>query len=452
VVDSETTIEASCEAERSEVPQAYLVVLGTELPEVVDLPLACPFSIGRSHSSGLRIRDGSVSRLHATFQWNGGQTVSIVDRGSRNGSWVNGVRIREPVELTSGSEIALGDVRIVVAVREGAHLGQDDATTARPGRTPFVVRDRAMLRVMALTERAARTKATILVLGETGVGKELVARTIHERSPRSKKPFVSVNCGAIPESLAESSLFGHERGAFTGASKRHQGFFEQADGGTLLLDEVGELSAQMQVRLLRALQEGEITRVGSVKPVRVEVRVVAATNADLEQKLRSGEFREDLFYRLDVMRIEIPPLRERPADIAPLAKHFIRELSPESPVCLSSAAIAALLEHPWPGNVRELRNVIERSLAVCDRGVLSPGDLVGLAAAPEGEGLRTTIDDAERIAIVKALEAHAGNQTRAAKQLGISRRSLIYKMERFELKPPPASRQGGSGQGPKGGT
>ncbi len=455
MADSETTLDASCEAQREQGPEAYVVALDPEAPEITDLPRGRVVSVGRSRSSGIRVPQSAVSRLHATLRWDGGPSVTLTDHASRNGTWVNGVRIDSPVALVSGAEISIGAARFVVALREPKPEGSAPAERGPRGGSPFVVRDRAMLRVLALAERAARTDSTVLVLGETGVGKELVSRIIHERSSRGRGPFVSVNCGAIPESLAESSLFGHERGAFTGASKRHRGYFEQADGGTLLLDEVGELSLPMQVRLMRALQEGEITRLGSTKPTRVDVRVVAATNADLRQKIERGELREDLYYRLDVMRIEVPPLRKRPADIPPLAEHFLRELSPDAPVCLSSAALAALLEHPWPGNVRELRNVIERSLALNDRGVLGPADLVGLpgsSAEDERGDLRATVDEVERATIVKALEACGGNQTRAARQLGISRRSLIYKMERFGLKPPPAASRSARDHGSKGGT
>ncbi len=247
-----------------------------------------------------------------------------------------------------------------------------------PTQRGLVASDPSTLRVVALTERAGRSEATVLLVGETGVGKELFARRIHDLSPRGGGPFIAVNCGSITETLAESLLFGHEKGAFTGANARKEGFFEAASGGTLFLDEIGEMPLGLQTRLLRVLEEHAVTRVGGTESIPVDVRIVAATHRDLEQMVTAGTFRRDLLYRLDVVRIEIPPLRKRQGDIEPLVERFVGELAPGGHVSISADAMDALRAWSWPGNVRELRNVIERSLALRDKDVLRPGDLQGL--------------------------------------------------------------------------
>jgi DNA-binding NtrC family response regulator len=241
-----------------------------------------------------------------------------------------------------------------------------------------VFRTERMVRVLETARRAARTDSTVLLTGETGVGKEVVADLIHRRSLRAGRPFVKVNTAAIPASLLESELFGHERGAFTGAERRREGRFELADGGTLFLDEVGEMALEAQVKLLRVLAEGQFTRLGGTKPVDVNVRVVAATNQDLERAVEAGRFREDLYYRLNVLRIEIPPLRLRREEIPSLVEHFLAEARRRigrGPARLSPQAMDVLYRHPWPGNVRELRNVIERAAVMCEGEVGGPEHL-----------------------------------------------------------------------------
>jgi DNA-binding NtrC family response regulator len=235
-----------------------------------------------------------------------------------------------------------------------------------------------MVRVLDTARRAARTDSTVLITGETGVGKEVIADLIHRRSLRAERAFVKVNTAAFPESLLESELFGHERGAFTGAEKRREGRFELADGGTLFLDEVGEMPLSAQVKLLRVLAEGQFTRLGGTKPVDVDVRVIAATNEDLEKAVAEGRFREDLYYRLNVLRVELPALRERREEIPSLVDHFLAEARRKigrAPLRLSSAAMDVLYRHPWPGNVRELRNVIERAAVMCESEEAGPEHL-----------------------------------------------------------------------------
>src|SRR5213083_619871 len=245
-----------------------------------------------------------------------------------------------------------------------------------PAERGLIAESAAMRRALALVARVAEHNTTVLITGESGTGKEVIARAIHRASPRASKAFVGINCAAIPETLLESELFGHVRGAFTGASGDKAGLFEQASGGTLLLDEIGELPVGLQAKLLRVLQESEIRRVGDQKTRRVDARVLAATARDLEAEVRAGTFREDLFYRINVVVIELPPLRERQADIAPLARHFVARLAQRfgRPLSLSDDAVAWLEQQEWPGNVRELENAIERAAVLSGKAALDPGD------------------------------------------------------------------------------
>ncbi|MBN1774068.1 MAG: sigma-54-dependent Fis family transcriptional regulator [Deltaproteobacteria bacterium] len=304
-----------------------------------------------------------------------------------------------------------------------------------------------LARVRETVRRAAGSTATVLVRGESGTGKELVARAIHELSDRRAGPFVAVNCAAVPETLLESELFGHERGAFTGAESRRIGRFEQADGGTLFLDEIGEMLPGLQVRLLRALQERSFERLGGTAPVRVDIRVVAATNRDLVAAIAAGRFREDLYYRLAVVDILLPPLRERREDVLPTAQHLLARLRPGEPPRLGPEAASALALHDWPGNVRELSNVLERALLFAGHGEIRAEHLPpGLrelgepdpasGAAGDASGVRpgVSLETVERELIAKTLRSLGGNRTRTARALGLSRRALLYKLKRYELR------------------
>jgi two-component system response regulator AtoC len=305
-----------------------------------------------------------------------------------------------------------------------------------------VIGDSAALRAaLDIVARVAAHRTTVLITGESGTGKDVFAQAIHRASPRAHRPFVAVNCAAIPAALLESELFGHVRGSFTGASGDRAGLFEQADGGTLFLDEIGDLPLELQAKLLRALQDGEIRRVGDKKTRRVDVRLIAATARDLAADAAAGRFREDLFFRLNVVQIRLPALRDRRDDIAPLAKHFAARLARRlgHSVALSDAALEWLTAQSWRGNVRELEHAIERAAVLSESRVLEPAHFSAPAAAPasaapEGDGtLEQAVAATERRVIAAALEAAGQNRRDAAKRLGISVRTLFYKLRQYRL-------------------
>jgi transcriptional regulator with PAS, ATPase and Fis domain len=349
--------------------------------------------------------------------------------------------------LASAGARARGVAPAVAGGASRAGLGDSDSL------------DESMRRVQALAARAAAGEISVVILGETGVGKEVLTRAIHGSSARAARPLVSVNCAALSESLLESELFGHERGAFTGAAQAKPGLLETAPGGTVFLDEVGELPLALQAKLLRVIEAREIVRVGGVRPRKIDVRFIAATNRDLEAEVQRGAFRRDLYFRLNGMTLVIPPLRERPLDLPHLARGLVIDLAGQagrrrSPA-LSDEAMAVLTRHSWPGNVRELRNVIERALLLCEDVTITPAHL-GIAAVPAAPAgppapsiagdhrvtaeARTT--DPERLRVLDALAACAGNQSRAARRLGISRKVLIARLDAYGVARPrkPVSR------------
>jgi transcriptional regulator with AAA-type ATPase domain/pSer/pThr/pTyr-binding forkhead associated (FHA) protein len=317
----------------------------------------------------------------------------------------------------------------------------DPAVVVRVQAPPgVVIADPAMVRVFELVRKVAAAPTTVLILGETGVGKEVVAEQIHRQSPRANGPFVRLNCSSLPDTLLESELFGHEKGAFTGADRRKLGYIEAANGGTLFLDEIGELALPMQSKLLRVLEDHRFARVGGREEISADIRVVAATNRDLAADAKAGRFREDLFFRLSTFIITVPPLRDRPVEVELLAELFVRAFTRRMNAdarSLSPQALALLRKHAWPGNVRELRNAMERAVVLADEGVIGPQHLPdGLGTGPSPQGpMREQIAEIEKRAIEEALAAEGGNQTRAAKRLGISRRALQYKLEKLRDKP-----------------
>ena len=307
-----------------------------------------------------------------------------------------------------------------------------EETAARFSTGNMVAEHPSMVRTLELVRKVAATNATVLVTGESGTGKEILARLIHDNSPRAERVFVAINCAALSPTLIESELFGHEKGAFTGAAVQHSGRFERAHGGTLFLDEIGELDANLQTKLLRVLQERTFERVGGTRQITVDVRVVAATNRDLKAQVREGKFRQDLYYRISAFPIEVPPLRDRGSDVVKLARFFLgraaRDIGRPTPG-LSTEAEAALMSYAWPGNVRELENMMERA-AILAGSQVERGDLAITDDAPSRP---VRFSDIERKAIEDALADNSGNRTRAAKQLGISLRTLQYRLKEYGL-------------------
>jgi len=303
----------------------------------------------------------------------------------------------------------------------------------------IIGRSPAMVRLLETTARAANSDATVLITGESGTGKEMIAGAIHFNSPRRDRSFIKMNCAAISEGLLESELFGHEKGSFTGALRRREGSFKQADSGTLFLDEVSEMSLAMQVKLLRVLQEKEFTRVGGEEVIRVDVRIIAATNKDLPALVREGGFREDLYYRLNVINLSVPPLRERREDIPLLAGHFLKMFSEKNgkPVKgYTPQAMDKLIRHPWPGNVREMMNTIESAVVLSSSTYLREGDIpdfreeLATAVPPEAPD-DLSLDEMERSTILKTLESVRGNKSEAARKLGITRATLHKKLKKY---------------------
>jgi DNA-binding NtrC family response regulator len=317
----------------------------------------------------------------------------------------------------------------------------------------IIGRSRAMQEVFALIRRVAASQASVLITGESGTGKELVARALHAHSPRANRPFVAVNCAAIPETLLESDLFGYKRGAFTDAKTDKAGLFVEANGGTIFLDEIGELPLTLQPKLLRALQEREIRPLGGTKSERVDIRLITATNRHLEKRLKEGRFREDLFYRLNVIHIHLPPLRDRAEDVLPLAEHFLTRSAERAGKPLRSfkeTAKKLLLAHAWPGNVRELENVVERAVALAEGDIVTPEDLPPALRERKSQDRLTsalmqglTLEELERQYIQRVLEAEGGNKTRAAQRLGLDRKTLYRKLEEYAA-PSPGAAEGSS--------
>lgn len=320
----------------------------------------------------------------------------------------------------------------------------------------LIAADPAMKKVIALADQVAKSEASILITGESGVGKEVIAKYLHEKSRRAGKPLISINCAAIPDNLLESELFGHEKGAFTGAVARRIGKFEEADGGTILLDEISEMDVRLQAKLLRVLQERVIDRVGGTKPIRIDIRVLATSNRDLKEEVRAGRFREDLFFRLNVVNLAVPPLRERPGDVVALAEHFARKYAELNAVPfrpLGEDARRAIAGAPWPGNVRELENAIHRAVLLAQgpeigREAIQLSAGTSAASLPAGENGDTlvgrTVAEVEQALILQTLGHCLGNRTHAATILGISIRTLRNKLKQYTEEgvavPPPAER------------
>ena len=343
---------------------------------------------------------------------------------------------RDELKLTIKKALQLESLE-----RENVALRQE--LKERSGLDGLVAESPQMKQILEMVERVAPTETTILVLGESGTGKELIARAIHMKSLRSSGPFVAVNCAAIPENLLESELFGHVKGAFTGAIRDRIGKFESAESGTIFLDEVAEMRPELQAKILRSLEERVVERVGDNRLIRVDVRVLAATNKDLGKAMQAGEFREDLYYRLNVVPLYLPPLRERRQDIRPLAQQFLKRLGASSRLSIAPDAFRALETYDWPGNVSELENALERGLIFRRGDVITLADLPEVIRSPkskEADSLAMTLPEAglslegvEKELILRALQKHDWNQSRAARYLGITRHTLLYRIEKHHI-------------------
>jgi DNA-binding NtrC family response regulator len=491
-------------SEEPDAPRDLLLrIVGESSSESYRVPAGRVVVLGRGGKADVDIGDASISRRHALI-YNSSAVPQLVDMRSANGTWVGDKRL-EPekgVAVRPGDVIRLGSVRMVILPTNPA--AKPESRPNGPPAPEVVVKAPQMREVYELAARVAQSTISVLILGETGVGKEVLAETIHRRSLRADKPFLCLNCGAFSESLLESEIFGHEKGAFTGAVQTKIGLLESADGGTVFLDEVGEMPPSLQVKLLRVLEERKITRVGDLRPRPINVRFIAATHRDLANEVALGTFRQDLFFRINGISITIPPLRERICEVPDLAEHFL-ELSarraglPRGPR-LSREAVAVLEAHDWPGNIRELRNVMDRAVVLCagdevtpahlqmDRVLRAATHLQTMVPPPVGRGapppppswrgapppsapsfpatpgvpsfpgqpagaLRPAApppppssggigSEEERLRILEALERCAGNQTHAAELLGISRSTLIARLELYGIpRPRPRRRE-----------
>ena len=430
---------------------AFLLVVGRDTYATYDLPAAGTLTIGRGETNAVRIDDPMASRNHACLHV--GDVMELEDIGSVNGTRVKDQPVGqgERVTIKLGETIQIGSCVLIIQRRttrpellRPETLRDEGSLRSSPvGPTPEV--GEAMRRVYELASRAAAGTINVLITGETGVGKELMAESVHRKSPRRDGPYVCLNCAALSETLLESELFGHERGAFTGALQAKPGLLETAVGGSVFLDEVGELSLATQAKLLRVIETRETTRLGSVRPRRIDVRFISATNRDLEVEVTKGTFRQDLYFRLHGITLTIPPLRARKDEIRPLAEAFVRQICRDlgrQPPAIPGQIFGLLESYAWPGNIRELKNMMERAVLLCAGPALEREHLPMEKLTPAtGMPIRTDSDrisvpSTERDRIVAALAACAGNQSRAAALLGIPRRTFVSKLDAYQIPRP----------------
>ncbi len=392
-------------------------------------------SIGKDPGNDLVVNDKFISSRHLKLQRRN-TLFQVTDRGSTNGTYLGNARIFE-VEVPLFTTLRVGETELV--------LEPVSTPTKEKSFQGIIGNDPSIRQLAELIERVAPSQAAVAIFGESGTGKELVARAVHSRSNRADRPFIPVNCAAISKELIESELFGHEKGAFTGAMNARKGAFEEADGGTLFLDEIGELPFDLQAKLLRALESGEIKRVGASRPLNVDVRIVAATNRDLLAAAREQKFREDLYYRLCVIPLHLPPLRNRKSDILSLTDHFVRVFSPRGQtVRFTPGAMERLQTHHWPGNIRELRNVVHRALLLRKGPMVDASDLtfdqevnretgIPIQDFPTGLTLEQMLERLEKQIIETSLRRYNGNRERVAKELGVARSTLFKRLKDWGL-------------------
>jgi len=387
-------------------------------------------NLGTHPQSDIVIDDDYVSRQHCKLVLKDDATL-LVDLGSTNGTFVDDVRI-DKIALNGKGAFKIGKTNVIF---ERVALQEQITPSEKTQMGDMLGTSRSMREVFGLISKAAPAEITVCIVGESGTGKDLAAKELHKQSARKGKPFIALNCGALPPTIIESMLFGHERGAFTGAVEQHPGVFEQADGGTLFLDEIGEMDIGLQTRLLRVLEDGSVRRLGGKQDISVNVRLVVATHRDLKQLIAEEMFREDLFYRLYVIPLHLPPLRDRRDDIPQLAEHFLSIHAPKGrKIQLAESAVEKLMEHDWPGNVRELKNTLARTIIMA-HGDLIKDDDVMFISSPYSTPRKESLVGQERDAIVAALKKARGNKTKAAKHLKIARSTISYKIGRYGIDP-----------------
>ncbi|HSS01375.1 MAG TPA: sigma 54-interacting transcriptional regulator [Kofleriaceae bacterium] len=456
--DRETHTTSVTATESVAPGRSCLFVVAGGTPGWHRLPETGSLVVGRSTGADLVLPDHGVSRRHAIIHC--GVAPMIEDLGSANGTVVCGRRLApgERRPLIDGDVVQLARATLIVQsmlddARDAHSLRASAQRQLASEGGDLMLTEASMRAVRQLAERVAGSMLSVLIVGETGVGKELVAELVHRRSPRAPAPLLCLNCAALSEPLIESELFGHEKGAFTGALRTKPGLLEVARGGTVFLDEIGELPLVLQAKLLRVVESRQILRVGGLEPRAIDVRFVAATHRDLQAEVHAGRFREDLFYRLNGITLAIPPLRERTSEIAELARRFVDEACARThrrpAPSWSANALALLVRHPWPGNIRELKNAVERAVVLCTGDVLevahlpealrdaSLSDPLGprppIGPTDDEAALRSRLADLDRRRIAEALAQAGGNQSRAARALGIARNTLIARMKAYGL-------------------
>jgi DNA-binding NtrC family response regulator len=440
---------------------AWLTVIHQDAVQMTPLPRGARAVLGRDAQAEIRLADEGLSRQHAVFHRDGDR-LFLTDLDSKNGTFVNGQRVKGERELRHGDEVRAADALLHVVLITPLDTAPPPAAPAdgTDASGEIIVHEPCMVQIHELCARLARGFTSVLVLGETGVGKEVIARDIHRSSPQHDGPFVTINCPAIPESVAETELFGCEKGAFTGAGERRIGYIEAAHGGTLFLDEVTDLPLPIQAKLLRVLDTRRVARLGSTREIEVDVRFVCATNRDVEERLAAGLLRGDLYFRLSQFVVFVPPLRARPSEIPLLVASFARRMAQRvgRPVPqFTPEAIHYLVGQPWPGNIRALRNVVERAVVLAggsrieqdlvasllqpERAAAHPATQPAPAPAPvapaEASGLPidARLHALEEKTLRDALVASGGNQAQAARLIGISRRALIHRMAKYGIHP-----------------